>query len=164
MSIKESIFFCNKLSFENISLTRENWINRYKIWSFHGDWTQWSLIRWSVMTVWSEFPTFERLFLPPSSGTDVKGEPTDRCTHTHTPVVRIYTTSSCVTRHHQLLMMKPGVSKLWKLTSHCHGWSPKKSSLDRSNLLQMNLTQHFSLAFLYMMACRKSSYLHLLVI
>lgn len=40
----------------------------FRIWSFNGDYMQWSLLGQSAASEWSCNPTFRRLPLPPSSG------------------------------------------------------------------------------------------------
>jgi hypothetical protein len=36
----------------------------FKIWRFHGDWLQWSLLGRPALWEWSKYPTFRRLPLP----------------------------------------------------------------------------------------------------
>jgi hypothetical protein len=51
-----------------------NLIERYMIWSFHGDSMQWNFLRQIAVLMWSWWLKFQRLALSPQSGVDI-GQP-----------------------------------------------------------------------------------------
>jgi hypothetical protein len=49
---------------------KDDYSSIYMIWSFHSDSTQWSLLGWSPLSVWSWHLTFHRLFMSQLSGVE----------------------------------------------------------------------------------------------